>query len=152
MGTDKRVTYLLAGTAAVGASALAYYFYTKENKDAMDAIQQDVNLDEIHVTWLEGIAVKYTNGDKVEALHKMLNNCITLSVDSDRDEAIFQKIRCKTCGQKNKVSFRTNLTPDQVAFISASAEKHDITGGKDKALRIMFEYSMNDADEGVMFG
>lgn len=153
MGTDRRIVYAIAGTAAVGAgAALVYYIYTKQNQAAMGLMDLNLKVEEKHVTWLEGIASKYTGGDIVKALHNMIDNCQAVSTDSKLAEMIFEKIRCNSCGKKKKVNFSAKLTGDQVAFIENAVEKYDITGGKEKALRVMFEYAINDAEENIMFG
>lgn len=153
---DKRVVFAVMGTAAVGAGAgLAYYLYKKRCQDASDmspCVSLEVEVEQTHATWLDGIAVKYTNGDSVKALHMLVEHCKTASSDDAVAEAIFKKVRCKACGKKEKVAFTATLSKDHVAFIDSALEKYKISGGQDKTLRVMFEYVINETQESAVFG
>lgn len=149
---DKRVTLALVGTAALGGAGLAYYFYKKQCQSAGDTVDVEVKLEQAHVTWLDGIAAKYTNGDSVKALHILVEHCKAASSDDAVAEAIFKKVRCKSCGKKQKVTYTASLSQEHMSFIESAISQYEISAGQDKCLRVMFEYVINETQESSVFG
>lgn len=153
MSLDKRLAYALSGLAAVGAGAgLAYYLYKTQCQAATGIVEAEFVVEETHLTWLDGIAAKHTNGDVERALHALIDHCKTTSEKDDGAETIFKKVRCNSCEKKKKVTFKAKLTPEHIAFINEAKDKYEIAAGPDKTLRVMLEYAINDTEEGVMFG
>lgn len=149
---DKRVALAVVGAAAVGAGAgLAYYVYKKRCQADSGVVGLEVKVEQTHATWLDDIAAKYTSGDSVKALHMLVEHCKTASSDDTVAETIFEKVRCKSCGKKEKVAFTATLSKDHVAFINSALEKYELSG-QDKTLRVMFEYVINETQESAVFG
>lgn len=153
---DKRMTLALAGAAALGGAGLGYYLYKKNcessSESGSESIAVEVKLEQEHITWLDGIAAKYTSGDSVKALHKVVDHCMAASTDEKVAEIIFKEIRCNTCGKKAKVDYTAQLSREHVSFIDDAVAKYEISAGKDKCLRVMFEYVINDTVESSVFG
>lgn len=147
---DKRVTLALVGTAGVCGVGLAYYVY-KQYRSADEIIEIELKLESSHLEWLRIVSEKYTEGNLTEALKKVLEHCQAASEDPETAEAIFEKVRCNSCGKKEKVPYTASLPRKHVSFIAEAAKKYKITAGNDKCVRVMLEYAINDSEESSVF-
>lgn len=141
------------GVAAIGAGlGIAYYAYKKHSQNGTDGIEVELLVEQAHVEWLEEVATKYVNGDTGDTLRKVIEHCKIVSTDEDKAQVIFNKVRCFSCGKKRKVLFSSKLSQEHISFIESAFARYKISGGQDKALRIMIEYAMRDAEESEVFG
>lgn len=148
MKLDKRVTAALVGAAAVGATVGVAYYLKKQSAE----VEIPVQLEQSHVSWLEEVAVKYTSGDPKKALQTLIGHCQSTSKDSAVEKKIFEEFRCNTCGKKEKVEYTAVVTGSQLAFVNRMTAQYGIKGGKDKTMRILLEYALNDVEQATIFG
>lgn len=141
------------GVCAVGAGlGIAYYVYNRRSRVPDGLVPLTLELEQSHVTWLEEMAGKYTDGNCIIALGKLVEYCKVVGAEGEGAEVIFKKVRCNACNGKQKVSFIAMLTPVDVEFIEASTATYEIPGGRDKTVRVMFEYVINDTVHDEVFG
>ncbi|CDF36273.1 unnamed protein product [Chondrus crispus] len=149
---DKRVTIALIGTASVCGAGLAYYLYNRHFHSSEESIEIELNLESAQLEWLGTVSDKYTDGDVAIAMKKVVDHCQVASEDPKAAETIFKKVRCNSCGKKEKLPFTVSLLQKQVDFLGDAAKKYEITAGNDKCMRVMLEYAINDAQESSIFG
>lgn len=145
MGLDRRAV-LIASSAVVGAG-LAYYVYKTTSRKRVVTLALQV--ESTHVTWVQEMATKYSM-DATAVVKQLVQYCETASLDGAA-ETIFNEKRCNTCGAKDKVDMSVSITGGQLQFIDNMTAKYAITKGRDKALRVMFEFAMNDVEDSTIF-
>lgn len=145
---DKRVKIAILGAAAAGTGVLSYLAY----KHFFCARTMQLQVEEAHVAWITEMATKHTDGDIEKAMHLLLAHCIAVRTDTAATEKIFKEIRCNSCGgRKNKTSFQVTLTAAERSYLNAMVVTHSVRDGLDKAVRVIFEYAINDADLATIF-
>eukprot|EP00737_Agarophyton_chilense_P002796 gb/GEZJ01003214.1/.p1 GENE.gb/GEZJ01003214.1/~~gb/GEZJ01003214.1/.p1 ORF type:complete len:204 (+),score=35.30 gb/GEZJ01003214.1/:34-612(+) len=151
MHFDKRIAFAAAGITAAGVGfATAYYLYRSENASSC-LIILPIRLEKYHEQYLQQVAEKYTRGDQQKALQTIVQHCMNATSDDTVDERIFKTVRCNSCGKKEKVAFQAMLPKTQAQFITTMVAKHDIGGGDEKVVRILFEYCINDVENALIF-
>lgn len=150
--SEKRTFLIIAGTAAAGAGAVLAYWLYKKQLQAKEPVTLSVTVETAHTTYLDQVSEKFTAGDKQEALQAIVAYCMRVSSDSAVEEEIFKKVRCNTCGKKEKTEYVATLSQEQSNYLDKIVGKHDIGGGPDKVLRVMFEYVITDVEDSVVFG
>jgi homoserine kinase len=149
VGMDRRAWIALGATAAAAGCTYAAYHYlyqkrlTEESKVELVAV-----IEQVHIDFLENIAANHTGGDVDRTLARILEHAMS---DADENE-LFEFVRCSTCGSKDKKPITASIATRHERFLVSMAEKHALKKGKDKALRIVFDYAMTDGVADSIFG
>jgi hypothetical protein len=148
-GMDRRAWIALGTTAAVAGCTYAVYRYLlKKREEEESQLVLTAIVEKVHVEFLEEAASKHTDGDTDKAL-VILIDYVMLGA---KEEDVFESVRCVTCGAKDKTKISCTVSEAHERFLTSMAEKHALKNGKDKALRIIFDYAMADDAAKSIYG
>lgn len=156
MPLDPRTRTIVLSVAAAGAGCtLAYLLYRKRRGAAPPAtatVRLSATIEKLHAEWLSLMTEKYTAGDQDVALAKLIAHCERVHKSgAGAADTIFKEVRCNSCDGKDKVDVSYMVLVAQLDFVGNMMQLYNIDAGIGKALRIIFEYAINDVEAGVIF-